>query len=282
MATRSARCRSARAGSSTRPTSPCCSTSAPCPFPERRRAGTLDALEAMCREKPAALIVEPLDPRRRRHADLRTRGAEQKCADLRGARRAVHRRRSDDRLGPHRHAAGLRAGRYRARHIVSVEGADRRLGAAGGDDGERGDLRRASFATTARGCSSIRRATPPTRSPAPPPPPTWRSGARSRCWSGSPTLGKRQAARLAPSPSARKAESIAAGSARSPPSSSPTAESDYLSALGPKLGAFFRERGLLLRPLGNTVYVMPPYCIDDSDLDALYDGIADAAKEMLT
>lgn len=53
--------------------------------------------------------------------------------------------------------------------------------------------------------------------------------------------------------------------------------STYLSDLGPQLLAFFRERGLLLRPLGNTVYVMPPYCIDDADLDAIYEAIGDAA-----
>ncbi|MCU6455162.1 adenosylmethionine--8-amino-7-oxononanoate transaminase [Sphingomonas sp. A2-49] len=52
---------------------------------------------------------------------------------------------------------------------------------------------------------------------------------------------------------------------------------DYLSALGPALLAFFRERDLLLRPLGNTVYVMPPYCITDTDLDAVYAAIGEAA-----
>jgi adenosylmethionine-8-amino-7-oxononanoate aminotransferase len=57
-------------------------------------------------------------------------------------------------------------------------------------------------------------------------------------------------------------------------------DSDYLSALGPRLNAFFRDRGLLLRPMGNTVYVMPPYCIDDADLDAIYDAIAVAAEEV--
>ena len=55
---------------------------------------------------------------------------------------------------------------------------------------------------------------------------------------------------------------------------------DYLSAIGPLLGQFFRKRGLLLRPMGNTVYVMPPYCIDDADLDAIYEAIALAAKEI--
>ena len=44
----------------------------------------------------------------------------------------------------------------------------------------------------------------------------------------------------------------------------------YLSALAPRFMAFCRERGVLLRPLGNTVYVMPPYCIGDDDLDAVY------------
>jgi len=51
---------------------------------------------------------------------------------------------------------------------------------------------------------------------------------------------------------------------------------DYMSALGPRLLAFFRERDLLLRPLGNTIYVMPPYCIDAADLAAVHDSIADA------
>ena len=55
--------------------------------------------------------------------------------------------------------------------------------------------------------------------------------------------------------------------------------SGYLSHLGPRLLAHFRERDLLLRPLGNTVYVMPPYCIDDADLDRLYEGIAAAADD---
>lgn len=53
---------------------------------------------------------------------------------------------------------------------------------------------------------------------------------------------------------------------------------DYLSPLAPRLLAFFRDRGLLLRPLGNTIYVMPPYCIADTDLDLIYQGIEDACK----
>jgi len=52
-------------------------------------------------------------------------------------------------------------------------------------------------------------------------------------------------------------------------------ESGYLSTIGPRLLAFFTERNLLLRPLGNTVYVMPPYCIDDADMTAIYGAIAE-------
>lgn len=57
-------------------------------------------------------------------------------------------------------------------------------------------------------------------------------------------------------------------------------EGDYLSALGPKLMSFFRERDMLLRPLGNTLYVMPPYCISDDDLGRIY-GVIDEAIEAL-
>ena len=55
-------------------------------------------------------------------------------------------------------------------------------------------------------------------------------------------------------------------------------DADYMSGLGPRLLAFFHERDLLLRPLGNTIYVMPPYCIDEADLDRIYGAIEEAAK----
>ena len=55
----------------------------------------------------------------------------------------------------------------------------------------------------------------------------------------------------------------------------------YLADVGPKLQAFFRGRNLLLRPLGNTIYVMPPYCVTAADLDEIYVGISDAADELV-
>ncbi|WP_395393442.1 adenosylmethionine--8-amino-7-oxononanoate transaminase [Novosphingobium sp. BL-8A] len=53
-------------------------------------------------------------------------------------------------------------------------------------------------------------------------------------------------------------------------------ETGYMSDLAPRLMAFFRERDVLLRPLGNTVYVMPPYCITDEELARVWDAIGEA------
>lgn len=53
-------------------------------------------------------------------------------------------------------------------------------------------------------------------------------------------------------------------------------ETGYMSDLAPRLMAFFRERDVLLRPLGNTVYVMPPYCITDDELARVWDAIGEA------
>jgi adenosylmethionine-8-amino-7-oxononanoate aminotransferase len=55
------------------------------------------------------------------------------------------------------------------------------------------------------------------------------------------------------------------------------ADEGYLASIGPKLYDFFLSRGLLLRPLGNTIYIMPPYCITREELASLYEAIKDAA-----
>ena len=54
----------------------------------------------------------------------------------------------------------------------------------------------------------------------------------------------------------------------------------YLADIGPRLYQFFLERGVLLRPLGNTIYVMPPYCTADIELDLVYDAIRAAADAL--
>ena len=50
----------------------------------------------------------------------------------------------------------------------------------------------------------------------------------------------------------------------------------YMDSLAPELMAFFRSRDVLLRPLGNTIYVMPPYCITDGQLDEVWNAIGEA------
>jgi adenosylmethionine---8-amino-7-oxononanoate aminotransferase len=57
------------------------------------------------------------------------------------------------------------------------------------------------------------------------------------------------------------------------------ADAGYLSQIGPKLQASFRESGVLLRPLGNTIYVLPPYCVTRDDLQVVYDAIEHAVAQ---
>ncbi|MBF6570136.1 MAG: adenosylmethionine--8-amino-7-oxononanoate transaminase [Candidatus Binataceae bacterium] len=79
-------------------------------------------------------------------------------------------------------------------------------------------------------------------------------------------LGLREDARFA---NVRRTGTIAAVDIRVP-------DNGYLADIGPRLYEFFGERGVLLRPLGNTIYILPPYCVTTEDLDAIYDAIGDA------
>ncbi|MBP7809668.1 MAG: adenosylmethionine--8-amino-7-oxononanoate transaminase [Bacteroidia bacterium] len=44
----------------------------------------------------------------------------------------------------------------------------------------------------------------------------------------------------------------------------------YLNNASEKIAAFFMKHGILIRPLGNVFYVLPPYCINFSDMDLIY------------
>jgi adenosylmethionine-8-amino-7-oxononanoate aminotransferase len=46
--------------------------------------------------------------------------------------------------------------------------------------------------------------------------------------------------------------------------------SSYFSNLRDKAYSFFLGKGILIRPLGNILYLLPPYCISDADLDYIY------------
>jgi adenosylmethionine-8-amino-7-oxononanoate aminotransferase len=47
----------------------------------------------------------------------------------------------------------------------------------------------------------------------------------------------------------------------------------YFNPLKDKLYKFYIDQGVILRPLGNVVYIMPPYCISSSDLIFIYSVI---------
>lgn len=49
-----------------------------------------------------------------------------------------------------------------------------------------------------------------------------------------------------------------------------TGTEGYTSSIGARITAEAMKKGVYLRPLGNTVYVMPPYCITDEELDQVY------------
>jgi adenosylmethionine---8-amino-7-oxononanoate aminotransferase len=53
-------------------------------------------------------------------------------------------------------------------------------------------------------------------------------------------------------------------------------DSGYFSKLRPMLYKFFLDAGVLLRPLGNVVYVLPPYVISPSDLNHIHDVITES------
>jgi adenosylmethionine---8-amino-7-oxononanoate aminotransferase len=55
-------------------------------------------------------------------------------------------------------------------------------------------------------------------------------------------------------------------------------DAGYMSNIKPKLYKFFLDAGILLRPLGNILYVLPPYVISSADLNYVHDRIADALE----
>lgn len=52
-----------------------------------------------------------------------------------------------------------------------------------------------------------------------------------------------------------------------------TSEQSYHSSLRDRMYRFFLDKKILLRPLGNILYIFPPYCITDSELEMTYAAI---------
>lgn len=52
-----------------------------------------------------------------------------------------------------------------------------------------------------------------------------------------------------------------------------TEKTSYFSDLRDRIYRFFLHKGILIRPLGNVLYVLPPYCITEAELQRIYDQI---------
>ncbi len=54
----------------------------------------------------------------------------------------------------------------------------------------------------------------------------------------------------------------------------------YFSSLRDTLYNYFLDAGIILRPLGNIIYILPPYCITDAELAYIYNKIEQALNEI--
>ena len=54
----------------------------------------------------------------------------------------------------------------------------------------------------------------------------------------------------------------------------------YLSSIAPKLYRYFVSQGVLLRPIGQTIYMLPPYCVSQEDLHVIV-GTIECALDAL-
>ncbi|MGH9638436.1 MAG: adenosylmethionine--8-amino-7-oxononanoate transaminase [Candidatus Acidiferrales bacterium] len=57
-----------------------------------------------------------------------------------------------------------------------------------------------------------------------------------------------------------------------------TDDPGYFSELRPRFYDFFIDSGVLLRPLGNVIYILPPYVISSAELNFVHDRVADALE----
>jgi len=58
------------------------------------------------------------------------------------------------------------------------------------------------------------------------------------------------------------------------------ADGGYLADVGPRMAEAALERAVLLRPLGNVLYAMPPYCLTDAEADRLARVMVEVVREV--
>lgn len=60
----------------------------------------------------------------------------------------------------------------------------------------------------------------------------------------------------------------------------PSEQSGYGAPEGPRLKEYFLEQGVLIRPLGNVIYLLPPYCVTDEQLHRGWDAVDGAVRRL--
>ncbi|MBS1640302.1 MAG: aminotransferase class III-fold pyridoxal phosphate-dependent enzyme, partial [Bacteroidetes bacterium] len=53
---------------------------------------------------------------------------------------------------------------------------------------------------------------------------------------------------------------------------------EYLNNISATITQKAMQMGVYIRPLGNTVYIMPPYCITENELEKIYEVILNIIK----
>ena len=55
----------------------------------------------------------------------------------------------------------------------------------------------------------------------------------------------------------------------------------YFSDVRDKMYHFMISKGILMRPLGNVIFLNPPYCISDEELDYTFGMIQEMLKSVI-
>jgi adenosylmethionine-8-amino-7-oxononanoate aminotransferase len=57
-------------------------------------------------------------------------------------------------------------------------------------------------------------------------------------------------------------------------------KTSYDNTIRKSIYSFFLERDILVRPLGNVIYILPPYIITDAELEIIYDALAEFLEQI--
>jgi adenosylmethionine---8-amino-7-oxononanoate aminotransferase len=55
---------------------------------------------------------------------------------------------------------------------------------------------------------------------------------------------------------------------------------EYLNDIATTITQKALAKAVYLRPLGNTVYIMPPYCISEAELERVYEVMVEVVEEL--